>query len=1261
MGSAAQRLARGTRIAVGLLVLGSLCVRRWPHVEQQPRAPLIERGAHDLAPLARPRLEASWGHEGIRCATPDGSSAIGLKLAEIRRGAHGASYDTPSGVARHEDGVELFYDDGVREQYVKRGESYEQILRLEGPLAGAGDLVATTRVETTLPYAGVRAGGPLAFAGPAPYQFAFIGTPYVYDASGRGAPAAMTFDQESSTYSILVPAAWLEAATYPVVIDPLLTFEDLLGDPTIGPWIGVLPDSDIEAMTGIPIAFPQWPVPPSSSASIILTVAGGGGVADGPAPQAGFNGPLAIALGAANNVYIADTLNHRIRVHNRGADATFNTIPIAAGEVGTIAGDGNAGTTGDGGLAIPSYPAPPARINTPSHIAVDGVGTVYFSETARIRKVATDGTITTLIGTGSAGYSGDGGPASAAQVGIVRGLIVRGDLLIFADSSNHRVRAVNIGTAATSILGKTIAPGNVDTVLGNGIAANTGDGTSALFPTGAPGENSPISINSPGFATGGLALDAASNLYVHAFTGVVGAAVVARIRVVNLATSPPLVFGGATTTTIPLNGIDTVLGGGSDAFGEGSDRLAAAANVTGFDVDTTGRLFWRDVNTIAPYAAARIRRMDNVTGIVTTISGGLNAGFAGDGGPASAARWLAGGNVRIPKAGAEAGHIFVADQGNNKIRKIAGGEQTSIVSSLAGTGFSGASGDDALSYTASLGRPTGVRFRTEGGEPRFFGVEFNNNRVFQIDAPGKLTTLVGKGVTGSSGDKGPAVDALLSGPADVSFDPAGNAYIADNRNGAIRVINRQGTPLQVGSVTIAAGNIDTVAGELANGGFDVEGGPQLDVRLWLPSSVDISTTTAAVYVLDFRNNRLRVLNRNAPGGASITVLGVTVPPGEMWTVIPGPQVGGVLGFPSNVRLDPSNDDILLTDLNNNRVLRITQGGVVTVLASLPFPDGLAVGLGGDVFVTSRIADRIYKISGGVLTTIAGDGIRRFAGDGGDAGAASFYAPNSLDVEVLDAAAGKYRLYVSDEGNNRLRRIQPEEAAAGTVLPAGTYQPIPGVTITTSQPGWTTDPAKPGYFSVLASPIGPPAPQDFKIGKGAKSIYFTIDAVNLTFAAGNEFTITIFWDDEFDCPPEAPIKLFRWNGTDWVPISGPGDTDCGTHTTTGTTTSLSIFKVFRAVPVPLNVTVEPERVKRNPGIFTVFVSPLAPVTMSALVPGSFTVNGQTPGKVLQSSDTFLLKVQRSAIVDLGNGTGLVRVSVDLIDGRVGAGEAIVPIR
>jgi hypothetical protein len=351
--------------------------------------------------------------------------------------------------------------------------------------------------------------------------------------------------------------------------------------------------------------------------------------------------------------------------------------------------------------------------------------------------------IATVAGDGNSGFSGDGGLATDAQLNSPVGVALDdvGNLYI-ADRVNHRIRKV---TAATGV---------ITTIAGSGL---TGFGNGGFSGDGEPATNARLNLPAD------VAIDKMGNLYITDSLN-------NRIRKVIVATGI----------------ITTVAGDGTEAYG-GDNGLAIDAQLqspAGVAVDEDGNFYIADANN------NRIRKVIAATGVITTVAGSEpighgNGGFSGDGGPATDAQLDYPTRVAVDATG----NLYVADSYNHRIRKVIA--ETGVITTVAGSGLTGFDkggfgGDGGLATEAQLNFPTGVAL---DGEGNLYIADNGNHRIRKVvAATGVITTVAGDGMAGYSGDNGPAAEAQLNLPADVACDDVDNLYIADQDNNRIREI-----------------------------------------------------------------------------------------------------------------------------------------------------------------------------------------------------------------------------------------------------------------------------------------------------------------------------------------------------------------------------------------------------------------------------------------------------------------------------------------
>jgi len=339
--------------------------------------------------------------------------------------------------------------------------------------------------------------------------------------------------------------------------------------------------------------------------------------------------------------------------------------------------------TGVASLSADNDPARSTNLIGPHGLLVTAAGTVYFTDGDRIRMVGQNGRVETVAGTGIHGFAGDNGPAIQARLALTGGPAAefigmvadaKGDVF-FSDALNDRVREIT-------------ADGEIVTVAGSGRPGHTAVG------------------------------------------------------------QPPSNIGDG---------------------GRGVD--AQLSQPRGLALDPLGDLF------IADTGDNRVRKL-SPDGTISTIAGDGNFGWSGDGGPAGQAELSAPEGLALDAQG----DLFISDSGNERIRKVSDG----VISTFAGNGNAGFSGDGGPANKAELALPMGLAVDSRGN---LYIADTANERIRRVDVAGVITTVAGNGVAGFSGDSHPATSAMLNLPVGLAVSPAGDLYVADLANNRIRVFH----------------------------------------------------------------------------------------------------------------------------------------------------------------------------------------------------------------------------------------------------------------------------------------------------------------------------------------------------------------------------------------------------------------------------------------------------------------------------------------
>jgi uncharacterized protein (TIGR03437 family) len=633
----------------------------------------------------------------------------------------------------------------------------------------------------------------------------------------------------------------------------------------------------------------------------------------GQATAAELFSPAGLAVDSANNLYIADFGNYRIRkvtpdgvistvaavatgVEAVAVDASGNlyvssgelVVKVnAAGTVTPFAGNGGSGYSGD------NVPAISASLFNPRGLCVDSAGNVYLADTQnnRIRKINTQGIITTVAGDATGGFTGDGVQATSTSLFQPSGVAIdsKGDLFI-SDGLNARLRMVN-----PSGIISTVAGGGTSVLDGGALQASLGPLGIALdangnvlvvepgyrrvrrvvlaqesittvagqLPIANAGDNVPAT-STPLLAPDGVAVDSIGNVYVSDYTdqrirkispsgiistiagngipgytksGQASAAEIGNPQDMSFDPLGDLFFATGAVQKIDINGaLSTVAGGGGNGYG-GDHGPATAAQLLGPTdavVDAAGNIYISDRGN-------SVIRMVNTAGIITTFAGTAGkAAYGGDGGPATAAQIFQPWQLALDQSG----NLYIADWGNGRVRKV---NSAGIISTVAGGG-AGALGDGGPATAATIGGNLfGVAVDAAGN--LYIATD---SRIRKVDATtGLISTIAGNGTAGFSGDGDLATNAMIHGVISLTVDSAGNVYFSDGTNLRLRKL----TPAQIvaegvaNSATFKAGGISP--GEIISiyGGPGVNLGPSTPVGLQLTSAGLVSNQLGGTQVM----------------------------------------------------------------------------------------------------------------------------------------------------------------------------------------------------------------------------------------------------------------------------------------------------------------------------------------------------------------------------------------------------------------------------
>jgi len=701
-----------------------------------------------------------------------------------------------------------------------------------------------------------------------------------------------------------------------------------------------------------------------------FNVGGEGGFSGdgGPAISAELGSPKGLAVDVSGNVYIADTTNSRIRcVLAVTPGCMGSNQPV--GSITTVVGTGAAcqptgSTCGDGG------PASAAQLNGPSGVFIDSHGNLYIADTddSKIRCVIVTpggcfssgfpvGSITTVAGNGTGGYSGDNAAAASAELNLPGGLYVDGmGNLFIADTNNSVIREVLAST------------GNIQTVAG---VQYTFQATCNFS-----GDNS-LATSAQLCLPEAVYLDNLGNLYIadtenHAIREVIAGT------------------------------IQTIAGtGGTPGYtGNGGAATSALLNLpSGLFIDGSNNVFLADIGNYV------VREISG--GTIQAYAGNHTPAYSGDGGLATNASLNASGGVAVDASG----NVYVADTNNNVIRKIV--KASGNVVTVAGTGTGGYSGDGAAATSAQLNRPNGVFVSSQGdiyiADTENFAVRciaaaaggcFN-----AMQAAGNIATIAGTPGTeciphgGTCGDGALATSAQLTDVSSVFVDASGNIFLADTGNSKIRCV---ATALGgCFNAALAAGDITTVAGFTPptpgstnacqpQGSTCGDGGPATSAQLNSPGGV-FGDGVASLFIGDTLDSKIRCVVLAAGGcfGSALTAGNITTVAGGTnpgYSGDGGLASGALLNEPNGIFVDKLGN-LFIADTGNSALREVVAvtGDIQTLAgngtegyagdpgpasnAQLALPLGVTGDALGNIFVADTDNSRVRQLTSTVSVTV----------------------------------------------------------------------------------------------------------------------------------------------------------------------------------------------------------------------------------------------------------------------------------------------------
>lgn len=699
----------------------------------------------------------------------------------------------------------------------------------------------------------------------------------------------------------------------------------------------------------------------------------------------GFGLNAGLCVDASGNIFVADEGRSFPPMPSRIFEVATN------GSITTVAGGGGS-YPGNGGAAVS------AQLRTAEDVAVDSTGQLFIAEQGVVCRVDTNGIIWTVasanlatgvkedalgniffaddnnnriyevsavngtnavvVGNGTFGYSGDNGPATSAELNSPWGIAL--------DSTGNLFISDNGNSAIRKVAGIPPYPVNQPVFLVANASTNN-NGNYSVVVTGSGGSvtssvatltlwDPPVITTEPASQIAFSGQAVSLNVVAHGGMPLIyqwfdnGAILSGQTN--STLSFPSVVTNNSGSYTVTISNSYTCVTSAPPA-------LLAVAPSAGNEVSLTNRTVTLNLGSFLGSGWDFQWQLDGTNlpgGTIVTFAGKGIQGYGGDGGAATNAKLNSPAGVAVDSAG----NVYIVDSANSLVRKVdASGTITTVAGLVTGgTPSGGYSGDNGPATSAQLFNPVGIAVDAAGD---LFIADSGNYVIRKVNTNGTITTVAGDGSLGYTPDGGPATSAALANPTGIAVDAAGDLFIAESWNSLVRKVDTNGI-------------LTTAAGWVSNGvptyGYTGDGGAGTNAQLDGPAGLAVDAA-GNLYISDADNHAIRKVGTN---GIITTVAGV-----------------GYAGYTGD-------------------------GGAATN-ATLDSPYAVTIGALGDMFISDYGNEVVRKVDAiGNITTVAGNGVGGYSGDGGLATNAKLNAIYGVAVDANED------IFIGDDGNNRVRKV-----------------------------------------------------------------------------------------------------------------------------------------------------------------------------------------------------------------------------------------------